>query len=77
MCTFALRLKSAPQLRRSALLISVCLAVEEEPPLIGEGGVDLDRRISDQGDEPRAELIRGPELEGGERNGGRGARSPP
>src|SRR5262249_37741255 len=36
---------------------------EEEPPLIGQGGgVDLVRRLSDEGNEPRAELIRGPEL---------------
>src|SRR5262245_36547454 len=32
---------------------------EEEPPLIGKGGgVDLVRRLSDDGNEPRAELIR-------------------
>ena len=32
---------------------------EEEPPLIGQGGgVDLVRRLSDEGNEPRAELIR-------------------
>src|SRR2546430_11339695 len=37
---------------------------EEEPPLIGQGGgrVDLVRRLSDEGDEPRVELIRRPEL---------------
>ena len=36
---------------------------EEEPPLIGQGGgaADLVRRLSDEGNEPRAELIRGPE----------------
>src|SRR5262249_35908121 len=37
---------------------------EEEPPLIGQGGggVDLVGRLSDEGNEPRAELIRRPEL---------------
>ncbi|MGE5780957.1 MAG: hypothetical protein ACM30D_16855, partial [Hyphomicrobiales bacterium] len=37
---------------------------EEEPPLIGQGGgaADLVRRLSDESNEPRAELIRGPEL---------------
>src|SRR5262249_4512320 len=36
---------------------------KEEPPLIGKGGgVDLVRRLSDDGNEPRAELIRWPEL---------------
>src|SRR5262249_55589599 len=37
---------------------------EEEPPLMGQdgGGVDLVRSLSDEGNEPRAELIRGPEL---------------
>ena len=35
-----------------------------KPPLIGQGGgaADLVRRLSDKGNEPRAELIRGPEL---------------
>ena len=37
---------------------------EEEPPLIGQGGgtADLVRGLSDEGNEPTAELVRGPEL---------------